>query len=170
MKWKGNGWVFSTMNYTILKECHVKKYSNMTDKNEKMIHLFIKMTAFKLRKLDPVQTAVLIHFSFSKYSFTRYKVQFSRSAMSDSCNPMGCSTPSFPVHHHLTEFAQTHVNHVGDAIQPSHPLSSSFPPAFNLSQHQGLFQWVSSSHQMAKGLEFQLQHQSFQWTPRTDLL
>ena len=83
---------------------------------------------------------------------------------------MDCSMPGFPVHHHLLELAQTHVHRVGDAIQPFHPLSSPSPPALNLSQHQGLFQWVSFSHQVAKGLEFQLQHQSFQRTPRTDLL
>ena len=71
------------------------------------------------------------------------------------CNPIDCSPPGFPVLHHLPEFAQTHVHQVGDAIQPSHPLSSLCPPAFNLSQHQSLFQWVSSSHQVAKGLEFQ---------------
>ena len=86
------------------------------------------------------------------------------------CNPMDCSTPGLPVHHQLREFTQTHVHWVGDAIQPSHPLSWPSPPAFNLSQHQGLFKWVSSSHEVAKVLEFQLQHQSFQWTPRTDLL
>ena len=77
--------------------------------------------------------------------------------------------PGLPVHHQLLESTQTHVHWVGDAIQPSHPLSSSFPPALNLSQHQGLFKWVSSVHQVAKILEFQLQCQSFQWTPRTDL-
>ena len=86
------------------------------------------------------------------------------------CDLMDCSTLGLPVHYQFPEFAQTHVRWVGDAIQPSHPLSSPFPPAFNLSQHQGLFKWVSSSHQVAKVLEFQLQHQSFQWTPRTDLL
>ena len=79
------------------------------------------------------------------------------------CNPMYCSTPGFPVHHELPELTQTHVHWVSDAIQPSHPLSSPSPPAFNLSQHQGLFKWVSSSHQVGKVLEFQLQHQSFQW-------
>ena len=79
------------------------------------------------------------------------------------CDPMDCSTPGFPVHHQLPEFTQTHVHWVSDAIQPSHPLSSPFPPAFNVSQHQGLFKWVSSRHQVAKVLEFQLQHQSFQW-------
>ena len=76
----------------------------------------------------------------------------------------------FPVHHHLLEFTQIHVRWVGDTIQPSHPLSSPSPPAPNPSQHQGLFKWVSSLHQVAKVLEFQLQHQSFQWTLRTDLL
>ena len=77
-------------------------------------------------------------------------------------NPMDCSTPGFPVHHQLSELSSTHVHQVGDAIQPSHPLLSPYPPAFNLSQHQGLFKRVSSSHQVAKVLEFQLQDQSFQ--------
>ena len=86
------------------------------------------------------------------------------------CDPMNRSTPGLPVHHQLPEFTQTHVHWIGDAIQPSHPLSSPSPPAFNLSQHQGLFKWVSSFHQVAKMLEFQLQYQPFQWTPRTYLL
>ena len=84
------------------------------------------------------------------------------------CDPMNGSTPGLPVHHHLPEFTQTHVHWVGDAIQPSHPLLSPSPPAPNLFQLQGLFNWVSSLHQVAKVLEFQL-HQSFQWTPRTYL-
>ena len=75
-----------------------------------------------------------------------------------------CSTPCFPVLHYLPKFAQTHVHWVDDVIQPSHPLSSPSPPAFNPSQHLGLFQWVSSSHQVAKILELQLQHRSFQRT------
>ena len=83
---------------------------------------------------------------------------------------MNRSTPGLPVHHQLPEFTQTHVHRVGDAIQPSHPLSSPSPPAPNPSQHQGLFQWVNSSHELVKVLEFQLQHQSVQWTPRTYLL
>ena len=78
------------------------------------------------------------------------------------CHPMDCSTPGFPVLHHLPELAQTHVRRVSDAIQPSHPLPPTSPPALNLSQHQVLFQQVSSSYQEAKVLEFQLQHQSFQ--------
>ena len=86
------------------------------------------------------------------------------------CDPMDCSTPGLPIHYQLTEFIQTHVHWVSDAIQPSHPLLSPSSPTFNLSQHQDLFQWVSSLHQVAKLLEFQLQHQSFQWTFRSDLL
>ena len=98
--------------------------------------------------------------------------QFSSVAQSclTLCNPMDCSMPGFPVHHQLLESAHTHVHWVGDAIQPSHPLSSPSLPAFNLSQHRDLFKWVSSSHQVAKVLEFQLQHQSFQWIFRTDIL
>ena len=71
------------------------------------------------------------------------------------CNPMDCSTLGLPVHHQLLEFTQTHPHWVGDAMQPSHPVLSPSPPTFNLSQHQGLFQWVCSSHQVAKALEFQ---------------
>ena len=81
-------------------------------------------------------------------------------------HPMDYSLPGFPVLHHLLEFAQIHVHWVSDAIQRSHPVSPSSPLALNLSQHQGLFQWVSSSHQVAKVLELQLQHQSFQWIGR----
>ena len=104
----------------------------------------------------------------------QYIIQFSQSFQSLSrfwlFDPMNNSTRGLPVHHQLLEFTQTYVHWVGDAIQPSHLLSSSSPPALNLSQHQSLFKWVSSSHQVAKVLEFQLQHQSFQWTPRTDPL
>ena len=82
---------------------------------------------------------------------------------------MNRSTPGLPVHHQLPEFAQTHVHRVSDAIQPSHPLSSPSPLAPNPSQHQSLFQWVNSSHEVAKVLEFQLQHHSFQRNPRADL-
>ena len=104
----------------------------------------------------------------------RYKLLVQFSSVTQSCltlcDPMNRSKPGLPVRHQLLEFTQTHVHWVGNATQPSHPLSSPSPPALNLSQHQGLFQWVSSSHEVAKVLEFQLQYQSFQWTPRTDLL
>ena len=91
-----------------------------------------------------------------------YSVQFSSVAQSCLilCNPMNCSTPGLPVHHQLPESTQTHVHWVSDAIQPSHPLLSPSPPALNLSQHQGLFKWVSSWHQVAKALSF-----SFKITP-----
>ena len=86
------------------------------------------------------------------------------------CDPMDCSMPGFPVPHHLPELAQTLVYQIGDAIQPSHPMLSPSPPAFYFSQYQGLFQWSSFSHQVAKVLEFQFQHQSVQWIFRADFL
>ena len=95
-------------------------------------------------------------------------IQFNSVAQSclTLCDPMDCSMPGFPIHPQLPEPTLTHVHWVSDAIQPPHPLLS--PPAFNLSQYQGLFQWVSSSHQVTKVLEFQLQ--SFQWIFTTDFL
>ena len=92
--------------------------------------------------------------------FCYVEVQFSSVAQScpTLCDPMDCSTPGLLVHHQLPELIQTHVHWVGDAIQPSHPLSSLSPYSFNLSQHQGFFKWVTSLHQVAKVLEFQLQH------------
>ena len=86
------------------------------------------------------------------------------------CNPMDCNTPAFLVLHYLPEFAKTHVHRVDDAIQPHHPLSLPSSSALNLSQHGSLLQWVSSLHQISKGLEIQLQHQSFQWIFRVDFL
>ena len=94
---------------------------------------------------------------------------FKLSSVAQSC-PTLCDPMDFPVHHQPLELAQTHVHRVGNAIQLSHPLLSPSLPAFNLSQHQGLFQWVNSSHQVAKVLEFQLQHPSCQWIFRTDFL
>ena len=98
--------------------------------------------------------------------------QFSSVTQSCStlCDPIDCSTPGLPVHHQLPESTQTHVHWVGDAIQPSHPLSSPSLPAIILSQHQDLFEWVNSSHPVAKVLEFQFQHQSFQWIFKIDFL
>ena len=98
--------------------------------------------------------------------------QFSSVAQScpTLCEPMNHSMPGLPVHHQLSEFTQIHVHRVRDAIQPSHPRLSPSPPAPNPSQHQSLFHWVNSSHEVAKVLEFQLQHHSFQRNPRADLL
>ena len=106
------------------------------------------------------------------FSVFSSSVQFSSVTQScpTLCDPMNRSTPGLPVHHQLPEFTQTHVHLVSDAIQPSHPLSSPSPPAPNPSQHQSLFQGVNSSHEVAKVLEFQLEHHSFQRNPRADLL
>ena len=107
-----------------------------------------------------------------KKMYCNVSIQFSSVTHScpTLCDPMNCSTPGLPVHHQLPEFTQTYTHRVGDAIQQSHPLSSPSPPALNPSPHQDLFKWVSSSREVAKVLEFQLQHEPFQWIPRTDLL
>ena len=107
------------------------------------------------------------------YSYVKSKKKSSCSVTQlcpTLCDPMDCSTPGFPVLHHLLDPAQTHVHWVGNAIQPSCPLLPPFPPAFRLSQYQGLFQWVSFSHQVAKVLELQIQYQSFQWIFRVNFL
>ena len=111
-----------------------------------MILAYILSRSFKFSLMQ------LFCYSFSKRALS--SVQFTQSCPA-LCHPMDYSMPGFPVHQQLPEFVQIHVHRVGDAIQPSHPLSSLSLPAFNLSQHQGLFQWVSS-HQVAKVLEFQL--------------
>ena len=114
----------------------------------------------------------LLQTILQSYSHQDSSVQFSSIAL--LCltlwDPMDCRTPGFPAHHQLPDLTQTHVRQVSDAIQPPHPLSSPSPPALNLPQHQGLLQWASSSHQVAKVLEFQLQQQSFQWILKTDFL
>ena len=112
------------------------------------------------------------HMPYYYYYYYYYcSVQFSSVAQLclTLCDPMKRSTPGLPVHHQLLEFTQTHLHRVGDAIQPSHPLSSPYPPAPNLSQHQGLFQWVNSSHEVAKVLELQFYHHSLQRTLRADI-
>ena len=129
------------------------------------VHIFMLVFKIPLLQIMFTLTAKLLNYQLSD-------IQFSSVVQScpTLCDPMNCSTPGLPVHHKLPGFTQTHVYRVGDAIQPSHPLSSPSPPAPNPSQLQGLFQWINSSHEVAKVLELQLQHQSFQWTPRTDLL
>ena len=125
---------------------------------------------------DPTNVCNLISGSSAtskpKLYIWKFLVQFSSvtKLCPTVCHPMDCSTPGIPVHHQLPELAQTHVHQVGDTIQPSCSPSSPSPPALNLSQHQGLFQWVISLHQRSKALEFQLHHQSFQWILRTDFL
>ena len=105
--------------------------------------------------LQPASSPLVFAQSFILWVvLTVPSVQFSSVAQScpTLCDPMNCSTPGLPVHHHLLEFTQIHVHRVGDAIQPSHPLSSPSPPAPNPSQHQSLFQWVNSSHEIARTL------------------
>ena len=109
---------------------------------------------------------------FCSFNHILLSVQFSSVTQScpTLCNPMDGNTPGLPVHYKLLEFTQTHVYWVSDIIQISHPLSSPSLPTFTLSQHQGLFKWIISLQQVAKVVEFQLQHQSFQWIFRTDFL
>ena len=116
-------------------------------------------------------TCVVNEFLLDVYRYVS-SVQFSSVTQSCPalCNPMNCSTTGLPVHHQLPEFTQTHVQRVSGVIQPSHPLSFPSPPAPNPSQHPSLFQWVNSLHEVAKVLEFQLQHHSLQRKPRADLL
>ena len=101
----------------------------------------------------PICSCMLSTLSITSLAYTSSVQSLSRVWL---CDPMNCSTPGLPVHHQLPEFTQTHVHRVGDAIQPSHPLPSPFPPAPNPSQHQSLFQWVNSLHEVAKVLEFQV--------------
>ena len=112
----------------------------------------------------PSDNQLFVIWDTTDFSSRDHSIQFSHSVMSNSFD-MDCSMLGFPVHHQLLKLTQTHVHWVSDAS-----FSAPFPPAFNLSQHQGLFQGVSSSHEVAKILEFQLQHQSFQWIFRTNFL
>ena len=135
-------WVQQCMHRTCWRRCHYLHY----------LHHSLASGQTTGREHSPQQRIGL------KIYWAWPSVQFSSVAQScpTLCNPMNRSTPGLPVHHQLPEFTQTHVHRVGDAIQPSHPLSSPSPPAPNPSQHQGLFQWVNSSHEVAKVLEFQL--------------
>ena len=121
-------------------------------------HVKTHSTLYVIREVQ-IKTLMRYHYK---------TIQFS-SAQSLSCNPMNHSTPGLPVHHQLPEFTQTHVHQVGDAIQLSHPLSSPSPPAPNPSQHQSLFQWVNSSHEVAKvrvsALASVLPKKSQGWSP-----
>ena len=121
---------------------------------------------------DVSQKDIQIANRYMKRYLTSLRIQFSSVAQLSPtlCDPMNRSTPGLPVHHQLPEFTQTQAHWVSDAIQSSHPLSSPSPPAPNPSQHQSLFQWVNFLHEVAKVLEFQLQHHSFQSNPRADLL
>ena len=116
--------------------------------------------------------ASLCHHDYHLIQFSLFSCLFSSVPQSwlTLCDPMDCSMPGLPVQQQLPDFTQTHIHWAGEAIQSSHPLSSPSSLTFNLSQHQGLFKWVSFLHQVAKVSEFQLQHQSSQWIFRTDFL
>ena len=131
---------------------------------------FSKVKSVIISSLDLLPSFLIFEDIYNDIKIDIMYYQFSSVTQSclTLCDPMDFRVPGLPVHHQLMQLAQTHVHWVGDAIQPSHPLSNPSPPAFNLSQHRGLFQWVSFSHQVAKLLE--LQHQSFQWMFRTDFL
>ena len=134
------------------------------------ILLSYKKNAFESVLMRWMKLESIIQTSWSQKEKHQYSISSVAQSCLTLCDPTDLSTPDFHVHHQLRELAQTHVRWVSHAIQPFHPLSSPSPPAFNFSQHQGLFQWVSSSHQVAKVLELQLQHQSFQRIFRTDFL
>ena len=134
---------------------------------------FCKTLSFSLAQIQEIVLLSLMKWKQRDLSLNMFSdIQFSSVAQScpNLCNPVNRSTPGFPVQHQLPEFTQTHIHRVSDAIQPSHPLPSPSPLSPNPSQHQGLFQWVNSSHEVAKVLEFQLQYHSFQRNPRSDLL
>ena len=134
----------------------------------------IQNFSFKLhrwhRKTLPILKNTVLEFIswISLKTASHLSVQLSLSCV--QCFVTPCPAACQSSNHQLPELTQIHVHRVGDAIQPFHPLFSPFPPSFNFSQHQGLFQWVSSFHQVAKVLEFHLQHQSFHWIFRTDIL
>ena len=145
--------------------CHVTLYIHLTLSSPLPMSTSVLYIGFSIAALQINSSVHLLDFRYM------HSVQF--SSVAQSCptisDPMDCSTAGFPVYCQLPEFTQTHIPWLSDAIQPSHPLSS-LSPAFNLPQQQGLFKWVSFSHQVAKVLEFQLQHQSFQWVFKTDFL
>ena len=162
---RGSDFEIHVLHPRVPSRIEAQSQSLVTDR---LVYLFSKSAFFKKNNWEKKGTFLCVCLFFGS-TMTH---QFSPVAQlcPSLCNPMDHSTQGFPVHHQLPEFTQTHIHLVSDAIQPSHPLSTPSPSAPNPSQHQGLFKWVSSSHQVAKVLEFHLQPQSFQWTPRSDFL
>ena len=142
-------------------------------------NLLVASSGFYMWRIMSLQTGTVLFLLFQSgfllflsFSDCCGSVQSSSVAQScpTLCDPMNRSMLGLPVHHQIPEFTQTHVHRVSDGIQSSHPLSFPSPPAPNPSQHQSLFQWVNTSHEVAKVLEFQLWNHSFQRNPRADLL
>ena len=141
-------------------------------KKKKKILTMVEGINSIFQKLKLIFRVLTVSYARPHYSVKVILIVFQFSSVPQLCptlcNPMDCSTPGLPVHHKLLELTQTHLHWVNDAIQPSHPLLSPSPLTFNLFQHQGLFKWVSSLHQVARVGEFQLQYQPLQWIFRTD--
>ena len=148
--------------------CWFLLYCKVNQPHVYIYPLFFGFPSYLGHHRAPSRVFWAVQFALISYLFYS-SVQFSRSVMSDSLRPHEPQHARPPCPSPTPESTHTHVHWVGDAIQPCHSLSSP-SPAFSLSQHQGLFKWVSSLHQVAKLLEFQLQHPSFQWTPKTDFL
>ena len=143
----------------IFSEAHLTSHSKMSGSRWVITPSWLSLSRWSFLYSSTVYSCYLFLISSASVSVQLSSVTQSCLTL---CNPMNHSMPGLPVHHQLPEFTQIHVHRVGDAIQPSPTLSSPSSPAPNPSQHQGLFQWVNSSHEVAKVLEFQLQHQSFQ--------
>ena len=160
-------WTAEIPNLLILNQAYLEAWSSLIK-----CHFQFPPWIHNFKEVPIPLKAALSIFKILLNCSRETPIQFSSVTQSclTLCNPVDSSTPGFPVHYQLPELSQTQVHQVSDAIQPSHPLISPSPSAFNLSQHQGLFQGVSSLYQVARVLEFQLQYQSFKWTLRTDLL
>ena len=161
-----------SLGYPLPSQAHQHPTRTKTECNKKCLQSIDSGTSCTIKHLKKHWTYhISMSLKIDSLSKLSVSTQFSSVAQSclTLCNPMDYSTPGFPNHHQLPKLAQTHVHWVHDAIQPSHSLSSP-SPAFNLSQQQGLFQWVSSLHQVDRLVEFQLQQQSCQQIFRTDFL
>ena len=170
-RWLTNTWK-DTQHHSLLEKCKTKVQWEITSHQSVWPKSKSLQTINVGKGVDKREDSCFVGGNVNWYNHygRKYSVQFSRSVLSDSLWPHEPQHTRLPCPLATPKSTQTHFHLVGDAIQPSHPLSSPSPPALNLSQHQGLFKWVSSSHQVAKVLEFQLQNHSFQWIPTTDLL
>ena len=161
------------LEYIMSKELGIPSFNSREELSHPAFIIFsIRNFEFCYKMEKKKNLRIFTNLIICRNLFCKVSVQF--SSVTQLCltlfNPTDYSTPGLPVHHQLLELTQTHVHWVSDAIQPAHSLSFPSIPAFSLSQHQGLFQGVSSSYQVAKVLEFQFQHQPFQWIFRTDFL